>query len=92
MYEGIKIKMKIIRWNKKNYDREVEIIEKNFKPSKWYAVYKEARFHDDYLDDLETAIEESESLSKERKHQMIMVLYNNFYDDAYNSNENIKFK
>ena len=30
MYEGIKIKMKIIRWNKKNYDREVEIKIKDF--------------------------------------------------------------
>ncbi|MBP01146.1 MAG: hypothetical protein CMG34_08025 [Candidatus Marinimicrobia bacterium] len=86
--------MNCSRWSNKNYDREVEIyrLDKNLKPSKWYAVYKEARFHDDYLDDLETAIEESKSLSKERKHQMIMVLYNNFYDDTYNSKENIKIK
>ena len=27
--------------------------DKNLKPSKWYAVYKEARFHNDYLEDLE---------------------------------------
>ncbi len=67
-------------------------LDKNLKPSKWYAVYNQARFHNDYLDDLETAIEESESLSKERKHQMIMVLYNNFYDDTYKSHENIKIK
>ena len=65
---------------------------KKYKPSKWYAVYKQARFHNDYLDDLETAIEESDSLSKERKYEMIMVLYNKFYDDTYNAKENIKIK
>ena len=64
----------------------------NLKPSNWYSVYKQARFHNDYLDDLETAIEESNSLSKERKYEMIMVLYNTFYDDIYNSKENIKIK
>ena len=85
--------MKIIRWQNKNYDREIETyrLNKNLKPSKYYSVFKETRFHNDFLDDLETAIEES-SLPNERKHQMAMVLYNQFYDDTYNAEKNIKIK